>query len=186
MRRSIAIMVTFVLANTAMAAAPNPSDPDLILQAVAPLPVELRDGAEVFTYDKRWQRRVLRSGTNTLRCHAPGSVSLSVNLNAQCFHQSWEASMVRMTRALSDGMAVDEAFSTLVAEMRAGKIAAPKAGSALFELFSEEGLQGHANMAIATPNATQDAIGVSTIRSAYRPWLMLPGTPMAHVMIPGK
>lgn len=186
MRRSLAMVMVFLLANTATAAAPINSDAELFAQAVAPLPIELRDGAEVFTYDERWQRRVLRRGTNTLRCHAPGSVSLPVNLIAQCFHQSWEASMVRMTRALSNRVAVDQAFNAVVGEIRAGKITAPEPGSVLFEMFGEEGLQGHANMAIAAPNATPESVGISSVPSAYRPWLMLPGTPMAHIMVQGK
>lgn len=184
--RPLIMILLLLVTSGAIAETPDVPEADLIKQAVTPLPVELRDGAEVFTYDKHWQRRVLRPGTNTIRCHAPGSVSLSVNLVAQCFHESWEASMVRMTRALSDGLQGGEAFNTLVAEMRAGKITRPEAGSVLFELFGEEGLQGHANMAVATPNATPDSVGVSSVPNAHRPWLMLPATPMAHIMIPGK
>lgn len=184
--RSLNMLLLLLVTSGAIAETPDARDKYLIKQAVTPLPVELREGAEVFTYDEQWQRRILRPGTNTIRCHAPGSVSLSINLVAQCFHESWEASMVRMTRALSDGLQGDEAFNTLVAEMRAGKITPPATGSVLFELFGEEGFQGHANMAVATPNATPDSIGVSSVPNAYRPWLMLPGTPMAHIMVHGK
>ena len=154
--------------------------------ALLPLPTALQDGAEVFTYDLEWNRTVLRKGSNSIRCQAPGSSSLPSSLVAQCFHESWEASMVRITQQLAIGLTVAEGFKVVVAEIRAGKLAGPTTGAVLYELFGHPGLQGHANMAVATPDATAESIGLPAKPDAYRPWLMAAGTPMAHIMIQGK
>jgi hypothetical protein len=94
--------------------------------------------------------------------------------------------MVRISQLLANGMAMAEGFNTMIAEIHAGKVEAPNPGAVLYELFDQPGLQGHANMAVATPNATMKSIGLSTEPNAYRPWLMMANTPMAHVMIQGK
>jgi hypothetical protein len=36
------------------------------------------------------------------------------------------------------------------------------------------------------PFATGESIGITGERDFYRPWLMLPGTAFAHIMIPGQ
>ena len=36
------------------------------------------------------------------------------------------------------------------------------------------------------PGATSESTGLTTTPSHYRPWLMFAGTPVAHIMIPGK
>lgn len=159
---------------------------DTVLMALLPLPVALRQDAEVFTYDADWNRSVLRAGNNSLRCQAPGSASLPPGLAAQCFHESWEPSMVRISQLLASGMGMDESVDNLVADIHAGHLAGPNAGAVLYELFDQPGLQGHANMAVATPNATVASIGLPATPDAYRPWLMMAGTPMAHIMVQGK
>ena len=155
-----------------------------IEDALLPLPAALRDGAEVFSYDSDWNRTVLRKGTNSIRCQAPGSLSLPSTLVAQCFHESWESAMVRLVRELVGGMTVDEGFKVVVGEIRAGKMRGPDAGAVLYELFGHPGLQGHANMAVATPNATAETIGLPAKPDAYRPWLMVESTPMASLRRP--
>ena len=157
-----------------------------IAEAVAPLPTALRDGAEVFTYDSDWQRAVLQAGTNSVRCHAHDSSSLAPVIRAQCFHRSWEAAMVRMTQLTAKGMSFGDAFQMVVTEIESGKLQGPDAGAVLYELFASVGMQGHANMNVATPHATPDSLGLPSEPNAYRPWLMFAGTPLAHVMIQGK
>jgi hypothetical protein len=83
-------------------------------------------------------------------------------------------------------MTVEEGFKVVVRDIQAGKLRGPDAGAVLYELFGHPGLQGHANMAVATPNATAESIGLPAKPDAYRPWLMVGGTPMAHIMIQGK
>ena len=100
-----------------------------IAEAVAPLPIALRDGAEVFTYDSDWQRAVLQAGTNSVRCHAPDSSSLAPVIRAQCFHRSWEAAMVRMTQLTAKGKSFGDAFQMVVTEIESGKLQGPDAGA---------------------------------------------------------
>ena len=184
MKNSMIAVVLVIF--TAAASSGEKSVKQKIEDALLPLPAALRDGAEVFSYDSEWNRTILRKGTNSIRCQTPGSLSLPSTLVAQCFQESWESAMVRLVRELVSGMTVDEGFKVVVGEIRAGKLSGPNAGAVLYELFGHPGLQGHANMAVATPNATAESIGLPAKPDAYRPWLMVEGTPMAHIMIQGK
>ena len=154
-----------------------------IEEALLPLPGASRDGAEVFSYDAAWKRTILREGTNSIRCQAPGSATLSPNHSAQCFHESWEPSWVRFFQLLAEGMPGDEAPKTIFAEIDEGKLEGPDAGSVVFEI-DKSGMR--AQMGVSAPGATAESTGLSTKRDVYRPWLMLEGTPWAHVHIPGK
>jgi len=94
--------------------------------------------------------------------------------------------LVRISKLFADGK-VGDRFDVVVAEIHAGKLSGPEAGAVLYELFDGgDAMQGHANMAVATPGATTESIGLPSEPDAYRPWLMLEGTPMAHIMIQGK
>lgn len=157
--------------------------------ALLPMPSALRDGAEVFSYDSGWNRTVLRAGTNSIRCVAPGSATFSPNFVAQCFHESWESPFLRISQLQAEGMALDEVFKVLLEEIGEGKVAGPDAGSVVYEILTTvvgASVAAHPNMAVSTPGGTAASTGFSTKPDAYRPWLMLAGTPMAHVMIPGK
>ena len=164
------LLTALVIVTAASISGGEDSSSQKIAEAVAPLPTAFRDGAEIFTYDSDWQRTVLRAGTNSVRCHAPDSLSLAPVIRAQCFHRSWEGAMVRMTQLTATGMSLDDAFQTVVTEIESGKLKGPDAGAVLYELFAVDGLQGHANMAVATPHATPDSLGLPDEPDAYRPW----------------
>ena len=183
------VLLSALLLVCATAVPGEDSQQKLIDDALRPMPSALRDEAEVFSYDSSWNRTVLRRGTNGIRCVAPGSSTLSPTVAAQCFHESWESPFLRMSQLQADGMALERVFNILLAEIDEGKVAGPGVGSVVYEILKVavgDDVAAHANMGVATPGGTAASTGLGTEPDAYRPWLMLAGTPMAHVMIPGK
>jgi hypothetical protein len=78
----------------------------------------------------------------------------------------------------------------IAAALKAGTIKAPPFGRMSYRATSEEG-RIKLLWVMSVPNATPESIGVSTVsqrdaalKGQGLPWLMLPGTPGAHVMIP--
>ena len=177
------LTVLLVACATTVSAGEDSVQEKIIEDALLPLPAASRDGAEVAPYDAAWNRTVLREGTNSIRSQAAGSATLSPNHSAQCFHESWEPSWVRVFQLLAEGMPGDEAPKTIFAEIDEGKLEGPDAGSVVFEI-DKSGMR--AQMGVSAPGATAESTGLSTKRDVYRPWLMLEGTPWAHVHIPGK
>ncbi len=183
-------LLAVLLVLCATAASGEDSLQEKIDDALRPMPSILRDGAEVFSYDSSWNRTVLREGTNSIRCVAPGSSTLDPTVVvAQCFHESWESPFLRISQLQAEGMALEKVFNILLKEIDEGKVAGPDAGSVVYEILKVvvgDGVAAHPNMGVSTPGGTAASTGLSTEPDAYRPWLMLAGTPMAHIMIPGK
>ncbi len=180
MKRGL-LAVLLVACATSVSSGEN-SVQEKIEDAVLPLPAAYRDGAEVFSYDAAWNRTVLRKGTNSMHCQASGSATLAPKFVAACFHESLEPAIVRGKQLRAQGMETDEARKTLFAEIGEGKVAGPIGGAVGFNM-SQSGL---VTMNVYAPGATAESTGLFTKRDANEPWLMLAGTPMAHVMIPGK
>jgi len=183
------LLAVLLVSCATAASAGEDSVKEKIDDALLPMPSALRDGAEVFSYDTEWNRTVLRAGTNSIRCVAPGSSTFAPVIVAQCFHESWEAPFLRISQLEAEGMALEKVFNVLLEEIEDGKVAGPDAGSVVYEILKVavgDGVAAHPNMGVSTPGGTAASTGLSTEPDAYRPWLMLAGTPMAHVMIPGK
>ncbi|MBW8868060.1 MAG: hypothetical protein JF610_12155, partial [Acidobacteria bacterium] len=71
-----------------------------------------------------------------------------------------------------------------------GRLKAPPFGTMSYR-YSDDPGRIKLLWVISVPNATPDSVGVSTqsqrdaaLKGNGRPWLMLPGTPGAHIMIP--
>jgi hypothetical protein len=153
-----------------------------IAEALLPLPDSLRGGATVVVDSTPGNRTVLRNGTNAVICHAD---TPAPGFAIRCHHKDMDAFFTRTEQLLAEGKSEADLRDTLSAEIKAGKLKVA-AGSAEYVLsgpFFEGALP---IMAVFLPNATAESTGLSTEPSGYRPWLMWAGTPMAHVMLPGK
>jgi len=154
-----------------------------IAQAVQPLPEHLRDGAMVIRYAEPGKRTVLRQGTNNLLCRAD---TPAPGVFVRCHHKDHDALFTRLEELMGSGKSEKEMLEIIADEVKAGQI---KVGAGYVEYILSGGLLGEGLLPLMTvfiPNATAESTGLSTEPSSYRPWLMLPGHPAAHVMIPGK
>jgi hypothetical protein len=160
---------------------------DPIAQAVLPLPEDLRAGAAVFTYDPATgARKVLRDGTNAVECQPKNPEDGFT----WCYNKV-TAPRRDLQAKLRAQKKTDKEIQEAVAEAsKAGTIPPTPFGTMSYRLYGKKD-RIQLLWVLSVPNATPESIGVSTgsqrdeaIKGDGVPWLMLPGTPGAHIMIP--
>lgn len=148
----------------------------------------MRDAATVLGYDAEYTLTTLRDGDGSLVCLADDP--RDDGFHAACYHESLEPFMARgreLRRAGHDAAAVD---SVRRAEIESGALSYPDAPRALYNLSGDayeaeaDSVRGASRMRVLyVPYETAATTGLPT-RPQGGPWLMAPGEPWAHVMIP--
>lgn len=160
-----------------------------ISAATLPLPEAMRANATVLGYRTAGQLEQLRKGSNGMTClaHNPADVD---RFHVACYHDSLEPFMARGRALRAQGVAASRIDTVRFAEVESGKLKMPASG-ALYSLTGPAGDFDEAAVAapksrllfvVYLPGATQASTGLSTIPLVGQPWLMLPGTPKAHIM----
>jgi hypothetical protein len=157
-----------------------------IAEAVRPLPDDLKAGATVYYYDANGDRKVLREGTNMVECQPKDPkdgftrCSSKVTADRRDFRAKLEA----------QGKKPEEISKLMEAATKAGTIK-PAPFGAMSYRYSDDDKRIQLLWVMSVPGATPETIGVSTVsqrdaalKGHGKPWLMLPGTPGAHIMIP--
>jgi hypothetical protein len=180
------IVAAAILAGPAAAAAGQGAADPRVAEAVQILPPDLRDGATVVTYDAATgERKVLRQGTNFVECQPRMADGFT-----RCYNKAL-APRRDLEAKLRAQKKTDEEVSKAVADaVKAGTLPAPPKGMMAYRGYDKrDRIQNLWVMSL--PNMTPEAVGVSTVsqRDAALegkglPWMMLPGTPGAHIMIP--
>ena len=158
-----------------------------IAEAIRPLPDDLQAGATVVVYDqKTGERQVLRQGTNVMECQPKSPVDGFT----RCYHKQLAPRRDLEAKLRAQGKKDEEVTAAVQAAIKAGTIKAPTFGMMSYRLSDDKG-RIQKLWVMSVPNATPETIGVSTSSQREEallgkglPWLMLPGTPNAHVMIP--
>ena len=103
--------------------------------------------------------------------------------------------MARGRELRASGVIGDKVDTVRFAEVRAGKLAMPSHPAALYQLFGPRDAfdaktgtapRAHSLFVVYLPGATAASTGLSTQPAQDAPWLMLPGTPKAHIMFQPK
>ncbi len=152
-----------------------------IADAIAALPPTMRDGATVIAYDGDAEGTILRRGTNDMICWADEPTP---GFYVACFHKVKEPYEVRR-REFRVVQAAPNWRELIDDAIDAGEVSMPDV-AIRYELqgnFREVALP---LSVVHIPYATPESTGLSTEPDNYRPWLMLPGTPRAHIMLPGQ
>lgn len=190
-RRLLAVACTLaVSAPFASPALAQTLSPELqIASAVLALPAPMRADAGVMGYRGSNTLVVLRPSKNGMLCLADDPADDQFHVS--CYHDSMEPFMAR-GRALREGGTKGAQVDTVrFAEVKAGKLKMPTAPASLYQLFGPKGdfdpKTGKAEKSkglfvVYIPFATEQSTGLSTQPSDSQPWLMLPGTPKAHIM----
>ena len=173
-------VVLATLMSVAIVHAQGKSKDQRIAETVTPLPTELQAGATVVAFDGEGGRTVLREGTNDLVCRADGPAP---GFLALCYHQVFSA---HMEPSQWEGMDREEVATSRIAQMNSGKLPTPPHGAVIYTLRGPDFVEARPLVSVFVPNATPETTGLSTEMNHYRPWLMRPGTPWAHIMIAGK
>jgi hypothetical protein len=185
--KHIVVALTVSVLSIPLAAAPEPSKTadQQIAEAVQILPQDLRAGATVVTYDATGARKVLRQGTNFVECQPRMADGFE-----RCYNKSLAPRRDLEAKLQAEKKTDAEIRQAVAAAVKAGTLPQPAKGMMSYRGFDKsDRIQNLWVMSL--PNATPEAVGVSTVsqRDAALtgrglPWMMLPGTPGAHIMIP--
>jgi hypothetical protein len=161
-----------------------------IAEAVSPLPEEMQDVATVLAYMDGDTLSQVRMGLSTMICLADDPKI--DGFHTACYHRDLEPFMARGRKLRAQGKTIAEAQQIRIKEIDAGELPMPSQLAALYSLTGPEGSFDHNTGSavgarglhvIYVPYATETSIGISEVASSGRPWLMYPGTGMAHIMI---
>lgn len=170
-------------------AASVPSVSQQITGAVLALPEKMREGAGVMGYKTAGKLELLRPAKNGMLCLADDPAEAQFHVS--CYHESMDPFMARGRQLRDEGVKGAQVDTVRFAEVKSGKIKMPTAPASLYQIFGEPGsydpasgkvANGRSLFVVYIPFATEKSTGLSTVPSASSPWLMLPGTPKAHIM----
>jgi hypothetical protein len=189
MKRFVGIAI--VVAAAALYAAPAvvvhaQSKDEKIAQAVLPLPDDLKAAATVVAYDeKTGDRTVLRQGTNFIECQPKAKDGF-----VRCYNKVMAPRHDMEAKLRAEGKSDKEVTDALAAATKDGRLKPTPFGTMSYR-YSDDPGRIKLLWVISVPNATPESVGVSTesqrdaaLKGNGKPWLMLPGTPGAHIMIP--
>jgi hypothetical protein len=188
MTRVVGCALALVVVGTPAARVAQAQSADsVIAAAVLPLPEDLRAGATVVTYDPATgARKVIREGTNAVECQPKNPTDGFT----RCYNKALAPRRDLEAKLHAEKKSDKEIQDAVAAAVKAGTIKAPTFGMMSYRLSSDDGRIKRL-WVMSVPNATPESIGVSTVsqrdaalKGEGLPWLMLPGTPGAHVMIP--
>lgn len=167
------------------------SGAEQVARAVLAAPESLRDEATVLGYGGQAREgdplTVLREGTNGIVCLADDPAR--DGFHVACYHESMDPYMALGRRLRAGGEDRDAVQQARWAAIEAGEIEPPSA--ALWSLTAPADVDPAAGpgenarrlAVVYMPYAEPDELGLPPRPDGDSPWLMLPGTPWAHIMI---
>ena len=184
MKKLIGFATALVIAAPLVAVAQTAADQ--IAQATQVLPADLRAGATVVAYDKTTgDRTVLRQGTNFVECQPRMDDGFT-----RCYHKALGPRRDLEAKLRAEKKTDKEIADAVAAALKAGTLKAPATGMMSYRGYDKRD-RIQKLWVMSLPNATPESAGVSTasqrddaLEGKGLPWMMLPGTPGAHVMIP--
>jgi hypothetical protein len=186
MKLSLVLTAAALLAAPLVVNAQAPSAVDQIAQAVMVLPADLRAGATVVAYDKATgARTVLRQGTNFVECQPRMDDGFT-----RCYNKVLGPRRDLEAKLHAEKKTDKEVTDAVAAAIKAGTLKTPPNGMMSYRSYDKrDRIQNLWVMSV--PNGTPESIGVSTgsqrddaLEGKGLPWMMLPGQPGAHIMIP--
>jgi hypothetical protein len=162
-----------------------------IAAATLALPKEMRDGAGVMGYRTPGKLELLRPVKNGMLCLADDPAEAGFHVS--CYANTIDPFMARGRSLRAEGVKGAQVDTVRFAEVKSGKLKMPTAPAALYQIFGKSydaatgTVQDGENLFVVyIPFATAASTGLSTVPSDTKPWLMLPGTPKAHIMFSAK
>jgi len=176
------VVIVAVLAASVVAGAQESAQRQ-IYESLRALPEALRAEASVFGYDDSGDRVLLKQGSNGITCWADDpKPNLDEPFYVLCFPKSLEQFFNRNDELKREG--VTDRAAVLEAEIKSRKITLPEF-DIRYTLRGKRFEEAMSLTVIHVPYASAEGTGFSADVDNYRPWLMMEGTPFAHIMIPG-
>jgi hypothetical protein len=168
-----------------------PSAAQQIAAATLALPKEMREGAGVMGYRTPGKLELLRPAKNGMLCLADDPAE--ADFHVSCYADTMDPFMARGRALRAQGVKGAQVDTVRFAEVKSGKLKVPTAPAALYQIFGKSYdaatgtvKDGENLFVVYVPFATAATTGLSTVPSDTKPWLMLPGTPKAHIMFSSK
>jgi hypothetical protein len=174
-----------VLLMTAASASAQMGDPR-VAEALKPLPEDLKTGATVVAYDKATgARQILKQGTNQIECQPKAEDGF-----VRCYNKVMAPRRDMEAKLHAEKKTDKEVSDAIAAAMKAGTLKPAPFGTISYR-YSDDPQRIKLLWVVSVPNATPESLGVSTtsqrdaaLAGHGMPWMMLPGTPGAHIMVP--
>jgi hypothetical protein len=181
-----AAVVLLVTPSFAHAQAKMMSKEAVIKEAVQPLPDDLKAGATVVSYDeKTGERNVVRQGTNFIECQPKAKDGF-----VRCYNKVLGPRRDMEAKLRASGKSDEDVTKEIQAALKDGRLKPPPFGTISYR-YSDDPGRIKLLWVVSVPNATPEMLGISTesqrdaaLKGNGKPWMMLPGTPGAHIMIP--
>ena len=153
----------------------------LVAQAVMPLPPSLQSGATVISVNDEGEKKMLRKGTSDMMCRADAPAT---GFSVTCYHKRLDNYLsYSSSNAANDSPVRNREF---LLDLVAKGTITPTRGGILYMLKGDAVENAVPLSVIFIPNLTAAATGFANVPDPHQPWLMWEGTPLSHVMIPGK
>ena len=184
-----AVAVLLFVPPAVLSAQTPPPVAEQIAAAIQALPKEMRDGAGVMGYRTAGKLESLRPSKNGMLCLADDPAEEQFHVS--CYADTMDPFMARGRDLRTQGITGAKVDTARFAEVKAGKIKMPTLPAALYQIFGPKTAYDPKTNAISggrqlfvvyIPFATAKSTGLSTAPSDTQPWLMLAGTPKAHIM----
>jgi hypothetical protein len=158
----------------------------IIKEATQPLPDDLKAGATVVSYDeKTGDRKVIRQGTNFIECQPKAKDGF-----VRCYNKVLAPRRDMEAKLRAQGKSDEDVTKEIQAALKDGRLKPPPFGTVSYR-YSDDPGRIKLLWVISVPNATPEQLGISTesqrdaaLKGNGKPWMMLPGTPGAHIMVP--
>ncbi|MDE2794204.1 MAG: hypothetical protein OXL34_05230 [Gemmatimonadota bacterium] len=180
-------LTALAISGTWSCASPQVANPEeQIAQALLAAPEDKSEAARILGYATDGSVIELRAGTNDLVCLS--SNPTRENFSSSCYHESLEPYFARGRELDTEGASREDRYRIRFEEMRAGTLPMPVMSATQY-IFdgswdSETGVgEGRVRWVIYVPDATPGSTGLSLQPQEGGPWLMMEGTPGAHIMI---
>lgn len=162
------------------------SQAQIIAKALSPLPEDLRADATVYTYDETTGERItLKEGTNHVECRPTDAEGFT---RCNPIYLRGRNDLTAKLRA--QGLEGDALTAAVQEAEDEGRIAPRRFGSLSYRRFDTPDRIQYL-FVVSLPGATPEELGMPTgpqrnnaLAGKGTPWMMRPGTPGAHLMIP--
>lgn len=190
-RIAFALCVLFLVHVSGVHAQSPPPAEEQIAAAVKAAPTPMRETATVLGYDQNGTLDTLREGDGPLVCLADDPEEEAFHV--ACYHERLEPFMKRGRQLRQQGVEDAAVDSIRRAEIEDGTLAYPDTPTALYNLSGPADAYNAASDTVRDPSRlrvvyvpyeTAETTGLPTRPRGDQSWLMAPGEPWAHIMIP--
>jgi hypothetical protein len=184
---TVCSIVALLLAACGTQAQAPPDAETQIAAATKAVPAPMRDAATVRGYDDNMELTTLRDGDGPLVCLADDPET--DDFHVACYHEALAPFMKRGRELSAQGKSRAVVDSIRRAEIEDGTLSYPDRPTALYNLSGRydaaaDTVRDASRLRVLyVPYETAETTGLPT-KPQGGPWLMEPGTPWAHVMMP--